>query len=357
MTRRAPHFRPPAYSAARPGLVRPIAIDADGKAGPTPRQARGSGWRRTSHGLYVPADIDGDDPAQRVLEAAQLIPAFDAPGYGGVTGWAAFAWYGARWFDGFDDRGHRLPVTLAVINHRIRPQPGITVTAERFLPREFSVLDGVPLTDPVTSIGYEVRHSDDLRTAVKWLAMAAYSDLVSIAEMKAYAAGLNGWTGIPQLRKAMSLASENSWSPTEVDAQLIWMLDLGLPSVLCNQPIFDLDGRHIGTPDLLDPTAGLIGEYDGALHFEGKQRRKDLDREADFRRVGLEYVTMVAADRRNPAAFMRRTLDARARAMARTGPRRWTIDPPAWWTPVTTVAQRRALSADQRARLLQGRAA
>ena len=29
-----------------------------------------------------------------------------------------------------------------------------------------------------------------------------------------------------------------------------------------NRPIFDLHGRHVGTPDLLDAEAGLYGEYD-----------------------------------------------------------------------------------------------
>ena len=41
-----------------------------GTSGPTPKQARGRGWRRTSRGLYVPADVDGSNPEQRIVEAA-----------------------------------------------------------------------------------------------------------------------------------------------------------------------------------------------------------------------------------------------------------------------------------------------
>ena len=40
------------------------------------------------------------------------------------------------------------------------------------------------------------------------------------------------------------------------------------PRPLCNVPVFDRFGQHIGTPDLLDPVAGVVGEYDGALHLE-----------------------------------------------------------------------------------------
>ncbi len=54
--------------------------------------------------------------------------------------------------------------------------------------------------------------------------------------------------------------------------RMIWVVDAGLPRPLCNMPIFDRHGRHIGTPDLLDPVAGVVGEYDGALHLAGEQR-------------------------------------------------------------------------------------
>ena len=39
------------------------------------------------------------------------------------------------------------------------------------------------------------------------------------------------------------------------------------------------DGRHMGTPDLLDVEAGVYGEYDSELHLDGKRRLKDLVRE------------------------------------------------------------------------------
>ena len=54
--------------------------------------------------------------------------------------------------------------------------------------------------------------------------------------------------------------------------RLVWELDAGHPRPLCNVPLFDRHGRHLATPDLVDPGAGVVGEYDGAVHLTGAQR-------------------------------------------------------------------------------------
>ena len=64
--------------------------------------------------------------------------------------------------------------------------------------------------------------------------------------------------------------------------RLIWTRTAGLPRPLTNRPVFDLQGRHIGTPDLLDVEAGLFGEYDGAMHLDGKSRLRGLVHEDRF---------------------------------------------------------------------------
>lgn len=254
--------------------------------------------------------------------------------------------------------GRELPVPLLVPNHRIRTQPGFTISAERMTPDDRFVADGLPVTSAVRALAFEMRYADSLVEAVKLMDLAAAADLVSREEARRYTEEyLSGWTGVDRCRQAVALADENCWSRMETEMRLHWLM-LGIRRILCNHPVFDLNGRHIGTPDLLDPEAGLLGEYDGAVHLEGKQRAKDLRREGAFRRVGLECVTMMAGDRRDPADFLQRTLDARRRGLAAAGePRRWTVEPPAWWTPTVTVAQRRALTAEQRARFLRRRAA
>ncbi|MBC7275912.1 MAG: hypothetical protein H5T77_05410 [Nocardioides sp.] len=190
--------------------------------------------------------------------------------------------------------------------------------------------------------------------AVRWIDLVAAGDLISVQELAAYEKKLATWEGVDHLREALIHADENVWSPAEVDLRLTWTIRLGLQHVVTNRPVFDLDGRHIGTPDVLDLERGVVGEYDGGLHLAGKQRAKDLRREGEFRRVGLEYVTMVAADRRDPSDFKRRTLEARARASRiPTSEWSWTIDPPRWWVSTSTVAERRALPRAQRVRFLR----
>ena len=351
MTSRTARFCPEPHGDRGLGLVAPVRVDPTGKRGPTPRQVRGSAWRRTGPGLYVPASVDSVRPQQRVLEAATEVPG------GHITGWAAFTWAGARWFDGLDGNGNARPVPIVITNHRYRSRPGILLTAERLPLSEWYVLDGVSGTHPLRSAAYEARHASSVRRAVVALDMALQTDRISIAELIEHAGTLNGWYGVGQLRQAIGLADENSWSPMEPEMRLHWQLDLGLPHPLCNHPVFDLAGNHIGTPDLLDVEAGVVGEYDGGLHLAGERRASDIQRESLFRRAGLEYVTMTSIDRRDPTHFLRRTKEARERALRLRPERRWTVDPPAWWTSTVTVEQRRSLTAADRERFLRHRAA
>jgi hypothetical protein len=337
----------------RPGLVVPVRTDPTGRSGPTRSQASGPHWRRTSQGHYVPARVDSTVPEQRIVEAAALLP-----GFGAVTGWASLRWQGGAWFGGLTGGGRvELPVDLAISSADIRNQPGSRVSAEGLPPHEIVVVDGMRVTTAVRSAFFAMRHAGQLREAVAVLDLAAYSDLVSLDEMAAYAGEHPAWTGVPQVRDALALAEENVWSPAEVSARLIWVLDAHLPSPLCNRPVFDLRGNHLGTPDLFDAAAGVVVEYDGSIHLAGERRVVDVRREEAFRRAGLEYLTVLGDHLRHRDRTAARMREVRRRALAaRPAQRRWTIDPPHWWTPTVTVEQRRALTEEQRARWLRHRA-
>jgi hypothetical protein len=347
------HFIPSSFRE-RPSLVPPARIDPLGVVGPTPGQARGPQWRRSSRGLYVPSYVDATVVEQRILEAAAVLPPV-----GGVTGWAGLRWMGGEWFDGLDPRGPgHLPVDLATCYQDIRTQAGFVVHQERLGPSELVRYDGLTCTSAVRSLCFLMRYARSLREATSFADLAAYSDLVSIAEATDYFLAHPGWTGIPQARDALALADENSWSRWETWMRLVWELDAGFPRPLCNRPVFDLDGNHIATPDLLDVESGTAGEYDGAVHLQGAQRSRDAERENRLRNVGLEPFVAFASDLPRPERAIRRMADARNRA--RWEPesrRRWTIKPPPWWIPTHTVEQRRQLNTSQRARLLRRRAA
>jgi hypothetical protein len=325
-------------------------VDPSGATGPTKNQARGKRWRRTSRGFYVPAGVDGGIPEQRIVEAAAVLPEF-----GGVTGWAALRWGGGAWFDGLEAGGSATrPVVLATGYCDILSQTGITVSQERLGPAELFELDGLRVTTMVRAVCYEMRYAPTVRRAVVAMDMAAYNDLVSLDEVFAYVRDHPGWTGIPRCREALLLSDENSWSPQEVSMRLTWVLDAGLPRPLCNVPVFDRAGNHIGTPDLFDEEAGVVGEYDGSLHLEGAQRARDVRREEAFRRHGLEYFTMLAGDSSDRGRIVDRMQATRRRAKWRAPTERsWTITPPAWWTPADTVERRRNLNDAARARLLR----
>ena len=240
----------------------------------------------------------------------------------------------------------------------IRPQPGIEVSAERLEPADLIVVDGIAVTTAERSTCFEMRYAASPRKAAVILSMAAYHDLVSVDELAAYAARHSGWTGIPNCRAAIPFAEENCWSPTEVEMVLVWRIDAELPRPLCNRPVFDLDGRHIGTPDIVDVEAGVVGQYHGGLHLAGAQAAVDARAEERYRSLGIETFTMYAADRANSSRMAERMLAARGRARWEAESRRqWTIEHPPWWTPTHSVQLRRALDPSQQERFLRYRAA
>lgn len=273
-----------------------------------------------------------------------------------VTGWAGLAWQGAAWFDGTWDGTRTRPVTV-VARRNVRSRPGFDVSQEFLHPAEIVVVDGLPVTHAVRSVTFEMRYAAGLGAAVEAIDMACYSDLVSLAEVAAYVGQLGPVTGIQQARDALVEAEENSWSPLESRMRGVWTRLAGLPRPKCNVPVFTLDGRHVGTPDLIDPTTGLIGLYHGDSHLSLVGASKDNRQDADFRGLGLEPVAMFATDWRDLGDFARRLVDAVRRARARAGRREWTVDPPSWWTPTDTVARRRALAGWQKERYLRYRRA
>lgn len=332
----------------RRGLVRPVRLDPAGRTGPTRGQARGPSWRRTSHGFYVPSTVDGTDVEQRIVEASVVVP----PG-GAITGWAALRWLGGVWFGGTGVRGEHLPITVLVGSHDIRRQAGIVGCGEGTSPQDIVRIDGVPVTVPAWSAAFMLRRSAHPWHAVVALDMTAYSDLASIEEVAMVIHAQTSWTGVPQGRWALGWGSENAWSPAEVIMRISWGVRGGFRCPDANVPLFDRGGRHIGTPDLIDPIAGVVGEYDGPHHLEREQRVEDVHREERFRSHDLEVVNWMAGDRQDD--FLTRLAAAYRRAARHSGPRSWTIEPPAWWTSTLTVDQRRALTAEQRARFLRYR--
>jgi hypothetical protein len=340
------------HHPGHPAVVPPVRIDPTGRSGPTPKAARCGRWRRVGPGWFVPTYVDSSGADQRIVEAAvHLGP------YGAVTGWAALHWMGGRWFEG-RRRGVDLPVVLVTGDAGIRTAPGLVVSEEQLMPPEIVVVDGLRVTTAVRSVLWEMRYAEDELGAVTALDMGCYSDLVSVEEATGYTATLGTWTGVPLARTGLTRPDENAWSPTEVSMRDIWDRATGLRRPLANVPLFSIDGKHLVTPDLIDPVAGVVGEYDGAGHLDRATRTRDVRRDDLYRRLGLEQVTMTAPDLADPATLVARLHGAHERgAAAPPEDRTWTIDPPSWWKPTRTVAQRRALTVLERSKFLRYREA
>lgn len=331
---------------SRPGVVVPVPVDPAGLSGPTKGQARGPLWRRAGKGLYVPAATDPTELEQRIVEAV-----VGCGSGASATGWAALAWVGARWFNGFEGDGRTpLPVPVAIDDERVvRPRPGVEISEDWLFDGDVRTVDGLRVTTPERAVTFEVRRARTFLRAVQVVDMAAADDLVDLASLAAYTERLVARPGVRQLRNALTWGEENAWSPQEVTMRLDWKEARPRDTVLCNPPLFDLDGRHLLTPDLFDPLHGVAGEYDGVVHLDHGSRRRDLNRDALYRDLGIEVVTMMSIDRPDTTDFRARLRGAYRRAAQRDAhPRAWTLHQPDWWVDTSTVARRRALDEIER---------
>ncbi|MBM7516538.1 hypothetical protein [Nocardioides nitrophenolicus] len=295
----------------------------------------------------MPADTDRSRTDQRIVEAIAPFPAGSA-----VTGWAGLHLLGARWFDGVDADGHHLDVEIALGHQQTaRPRPGVHLVEEWLFDDDVIWVDGIPVTVPDRSVTHLARTARNDLEATRYVDMGAYDDLVSLSGLARYAARLGPRPGTRRLRRAIEQGDENAWSPTEVTTRLLWKGVFPARTLVCNAPVFDLAGRHLFTPDLLDVEAGVAGEYDGEDHAPREQRSRDLTRHELARRHRIEVVTTLSGPHERER-FVRRLHGAYERvdvgADASAGRRSWTTEPPWWWVDTSTVSARRALTAYQR---------
>lgn len=303
------------------GLVRPVRVDATGSAGPTRGQAAGPRWRRTTKGYYVPADTP-QSVEQRVLEHSVLVR--DG---GVVTGWAALRLHGGNFFDGVAPDGRtELPMPIAANGDRLRETAGIRLDRGTLHPAEVVTRHGIRCACVERALFDEMVHRDDVREAAVAMDMTAAAQLTSIARMRRYVTWRAGARGVRLVSAALGLADEGARSPQESRLRMVWEIDAEWERPLTNRAVYDVSGSFLGTPDLLDPVRGVVGEYAGADHRDRARHVSDVRREDLFRRAGLEYVEVVGPDLHDRDLVVDRIHAAGERAGR--FPQHWRLGPP-----------------------------
>ncbi len=316
-------------------LVLPSRLDATGRAGPTRGQARAMRWVAVGSGHHRRANAP-DVVEQRILdEAVRLGPA------GAVTGWAALRLLGATFFDGVARRDPTpLPVPLRTPDRHLRPDAGAVVIRGAVALGVTSVA-GVAVATPEEALLDHVRTEHDDRELVVALDMTFAAGLTSVRRVAAFLGTRAGARGVRRLRRALELAHELSRSPGEPRLRLIWVLDAGRPPPLVNRPLFDLAGNLLGKPDLFDPEAGVVGEFNGSIHRRARAARRDAERDDVFRRHGLEAFSVVGSDVHEVPRVVERIEATYARALRLpVETRTWTLTPPPGWTDEAGLDER-----------------
>jgi hypothetical protein len=275
---------------------------------------------------------------QRVVEQRILEQATRMPGYGAVTAWAALRWRGAAYFDGLESATSPLPVPLTIGEHMIRGDDRVVIRRGQLGQYEREIVAGIPCATWQRALYDEIVRLGSLRPAVVAADMTWAAGLGNQGEFWAYLERVRPRNGVVLARAVADLARGSSWSPQEVWMRMCWQLDAQLPEPLCNVPVFDLHGSLLGIPDLFDEDAGVVGEYQGAIHRDPERHRKDVVRAERFRDHGLEYFE-VTTGQLNDVRTAWRMRRVRSRALfLPPGERRWTTTAPQWWASRTERA-------------------
>jgi hypothetical protein len=270
--------------------------------------------------------VDSSVVEQRIVEQEARLGR-----YGAVSGWAALRWRGAAYFDGKSRAGDVLPVPLAVGKGCLRPDPGF-VRLRRQLPLwEWDMHLGLRCVVWQRGLFDEIIRLGEARAGAVALDMVVAAGVGTIEGFWRYLEEVRPRNGVVLARKAAGHACGTHLSPPEAWMCQCWCLDAGLPTPLGNVPVFDLHENLLGIPDLFDPVAGVVGEYQGAVHRDLAQHRADVERADRFRAHGLEYFEVVAGQL-SEATTATRMREVRARArFASPSDRTWTLEPPTWW--------------------------
>lgn len=235
------------------------------------------GYRRVSHGLFLKV-VDRADEREELLRDLRAWLLVLPPGavFTHVTGARLRGWH-------LPTLPEQVPVFAAVEDDVGRPRrPGLICSRLRRGSRP-DVVEGLPVEAP----------EEILLRAARDLGLLDLSILVESAlrrgdvdreRMDALLSCTR--PGVRLLRAAWERASALADSPGETVLRLFHDA-MDVPTTP-QARLTDADGRLVGIADLLVDGTGFVHEYDGAVHRDPVQHRKDLRRERGW--AGTDYV-------------------------------------------------------------------
>ena len=342
-----PHL-PTTLPLAAAGGDLPAVLSARDAAARGRRADLRAGYVRAAHGVHVAAGAGIDDPDVRIAVAVT-----GAPDSVTLGGWAAARLHErealrrraadrrapgdarpasdeALLFDGAVVGGRpgdlRPVLLLAPPEVRLARRPGQRLLRSRVAPGERVALDGVAVTDG-TRTAFDLARTSPPEDAVVGLDRLRALGLLRVEDLHALLRERSRWRGVPAARRALALSADGVESPQETRMRLAW-LGAGLPAPLCNPEVLDDAGRFVARVDVLDPTSGLVAEYDGAVHAAADRRSADAARQERLQSLGIEVLRATSVDLATAEARARwqgRARAARGRAAHRLPSARWRL--------------------------------
>lgn len=316
-----------------PPVVRTSELRA---AGVSRRRAQGPEFVRVRRGLVGYAGLSRDYPDLRIAAVVEELPPHSV-----VGGWAAARLFermyapddlvvfdgSARWEVGRPherSEGTARVLLCAPRESRVRHRDDVRVFRSEVPEDERTDVTGVATTNPVRT-AFDLARLLPTVPAVIALDRLAHLGLVRLDDLRALVHERRLWHGRGRALRVMALADDGAESPQETLLRLGW-IGAGLPRPLCNPVIVDERGRFVARVDLLDPDAGVVGEYDGAVHSGAAARSDDARRQEALEELGLVVVRATAHDVGDDGVS--RAWEARLRAAYRRASH--TSRAPAW---------------------------
>lgn len=300
-------------------------------------QLRVGGFAAVRRGVRVSAGIDTHDADVRIAAVAATLPEHAVLG-----GWSAGRVHelasgrddvvfdgGPRWEERSASGDDRARVLVCADRHsRLVLRDDVRVFRSPAGPEARATVLGLPVTTP-TRTALDLARLLPFTSAVIGVDRLLHLGATTQEELVAAVTAPGRWRGRPAARRVVLASDPGAESPQETVLRLLWV-GAGLPRPVTNARILDVAGRFVARVDLLDPDAGVVGEYDGAYHSSSERRSKDAAVQEALEHLGLVMVRATSPDveGRGRLAWVGRLRSAYARASRRPAEaRRWIVAP------------------------------